>query len=103
MCDILVLTFQTETTRVCMSEFHNDHGTLRFPHLGVNDMIHRRISHNGTDDWLQINPSFREPMASLARRMDVIRKDERPLLGDSTRMLCSSMLKTTTMPPRCWW
>ena len=35
MCDILVLAFQTDTTRVCTLKLNNDHGTLRFPHLGV--------------------------------------------------------------------
>ena len=35
MSDILVLAFQTDTTRVCTLKLNNDHGTLRFPHLGV--------------------------------------------------------------------
>ncbi|MFP6765297.1 MAG: DUF1552 domain-containing protein, partial [Planctomycetaceae bacterium] len=48
MCDILVLAFQTDTTRVCTLKLNNDHGTLRFPHLGVDYMIHHLLSHNDT-------------------------------------------------------
>ena len=33
MADILVLAFQTDTTRVCTLKLNNDHGTLRFPTL----------------------------------------------------------------------
>ena len=31
MCDILVLGFQTDTTRVCTLKLNNDHCSLRFP------------------------------------------------------------------------
>ena len=48
MCDILVLAFQTDTTRVATLKLNNDHGTLRFPHLGVDYMIHHLLSHNDT-------------------------------------------------------
>src|SRR5262249_10655867 len=33
MCDILVLAFRTDTTRVCTLKLNNDHSSLRFPHL----------------------------------------------------------------------
>src|SRR5256714_8358615 len=35
MCDILVLAFQTDTTRVCTLKLNNDHSYLQFPHLKV--------------------------------------------------------------------
>ena len=35
MCDILVLAFRTDTTRVCTLKLNNDHSSLRFPHLKV--------------------------------------------------------------------
>ena len=92
MCDILVLAFQTDTTRVCTLKLNNDHGTLRFPHLGVDYMIHHLLSHNDTDDWLKVNQFFLEQMAYLARRMDAIQEGERTLLDNSMLMLCSSML-----------
>ena len=92
MSDILVLAFQTDTTRVCTLKLNNDHGTLRFPHLGVDYMIHHLLSHNDTDDWLKVNQFFLEQMAYLARRMDAIQEGDRTLLDNSMLMLCSSML-----------
>ena len=92
MSDILVLAFQTDTTRVCTLKLNNDHGTLRFPHLGVDYMIHHLLSHNDTDDWLKVNQFFLEQMAYIARRMDAIQEGERTLLDNSMLMLCSSMI-----------
>ncbi|MEM7478659.1 MAG: DUF1552 domain-containing protein [Planctomycetota bacterium] len=62
MCDILVLAFQTDTTRVCTLKLNNDHGTLRFPHLGVDYMIHHLLSHSDSEDWLKVNQFFVEQM-----------------------------------------
>lgn len=92
MCDILVLAFQTDTTRVCTLKLNNDHGTLRFPHLGVDYMIHHLLSHTDSDDWLKVNRFFLEQMAYIARKMDAIQEGERTLLDNSMLMLCSSML-----------
>jgi hypothetical protein len=92
MCDILVLAFQTDTTRVCTLKLNNDHGTLRFPHLGVDYMIHHLLSHSDTEDWLKVNQFFIEQVAYIARRMDAIREGERTLLDNTILMLCSSML-----------
>ncbi|MCA9189450.1 MAG: DUF1552 domain-containing protein, partial [Planctomycetales bacterium] len=91
MCDILVLAFQTDTTRVCTLKLNNDHGTLRFPHLGVDYMIHHLLSHSDSDDWLKVNQFFLDQMAYIARRMDSIQEGERTLLENSMVMLCSSM------------
>jgi hypothetical protein len=92
MCDILVLAFQTDTTRVCTLKLNNDHGTLRFPHLGVDYMIHHLLSHSDTEDWLKVNQFFLEQMAYIARRLDAIQEGERTALDNSMIMLCSSML-----------
>ncbi len=92
MCEILVLAFQTDTTRVCTLKLNNDHGTLRFPHLGVDYMIHHLLSHSDTEDWLKVNQFFLEQMAWIARRLDSIQEGERTALDNSMIMLCSSML-----------
>jgi hypothetical protein len=92
MSDILVLAFQTDTTRVCTLKLNNDHGTLRFPHLGVDYMIHHLLSHSDSDDWLKVNQFFLEQMAYIARRLDAIQEGERTLLDNSMVMLCSSMI-----------
>ncbi|MEO2035949.1 MAG: DUF1552 domain-containing protein [Planctomycetaceae bacterium] len=92
MSDILVLAFQTDTTRVCTLKLNNDHGTLRFPHLGVDYMIHHLLSHSDTDDWLKVNQFFLEQMAYIAGRLDSIQEGERTALDHSMLMLCSSMM-----------
>ena len=92
MCDILVLAFQTDTTRVCTLKLNNDHGTLRFPHLGVDYMIHHLLSHSDTADWLKVNQFFVEQMAYIARKLDAIQEGGRTALDNSMVMLCSSML-----------
>ena len=92
MSDILVLAFQTDTTRICTLKLNNDHGTLRFPHIGVDYMIHHLLSHSDTDDWLKVNQFFLEQMAYIARRLDGIQEGERTALDNTMLMLCSSML-----------
>ncbi len=92
MSDLLVLAFQTDTTRICTLKLNNDHGTLRFPHLGVDYMIHHLLSHTDSDDWLKVNQFFLEQVAYIANKMESIREGERTLLDNSMIMLCSSML-----------
>ena len=92
MSDILVLAFQTDTTRVCTLKLNNDHGTLRFPHLNVDYMIHHLLSHSDSADWLKVNQFFLEQMAYIARKMGEVQEGERTLLDNSMLMLCSSMI-----------
>lgn len=92
MADIMVLGFQTDTTRICTLKLNNDHSSLRFPHLGVDYMIHHLLSHSDTPDWLKVNQFFLEQFAYIARKMDGIQEGERTLLDNSMLMFCSSML-----------
>lgn len=92
MCDIMVLGFQTDTTRVCTLKLNNDHSSLRFPHLGVDYMIHHLLSHSDTADWLKVNQFFLEQLAYIAGRLDAIKEGERSALDNSMLMYCSSML-----------
>ncbi|MDP6859723.1 MAG: DUF1552 domain-containing protein [Verrucomicrobiales bacterium] len=92
MSDIMVLAFQTDTTRICTLKLNNDHGTLRFPHLGVDYMIHHLLSHSDTEDWLKVNQFFLEQMAYIATKLDSIQEGDRTALDNSMIMLCSSML-----------
>ena len=92
MCDILVLAFQTDTTRVCTLKLNNDHSSLRFPNLGVDYMIHHLLSHSDTDDWLKVNQFFMQQLGYIAGRLDAIHEGERTALDNSMLMLCSSMM-----------
>jgi hypothetical protein len=92
MCDLLVLAFQTDTTRITTLKLNNDHSSLRFPHLGVDYMIHHLLSHSDTEDWLKVNQFFLEQVAYIARRLQAIDEGGRSALDNSMLMLCSSMM-----------
>ena len=92
MCDILILAFQTDTTRFCTLKLNNDLSQLRFPHLGIDHTIHHMLSHGDSDAWLKVNRYFVEQVAYLAGRMDKIQEGERTLLDNSAILFCSSML-----------
>ena len=92
MCDILVLGFQTDSTRITSLKLNNDHSSLRFPHLGVDYMIHHLLSHSDTADWLKVNQFFLEQVAYIARRLDAIQEGPRTLLDNSMLLYCSSMM-----------
>jgi len=92
MCDILVLAFQTDTTRVCTLKLNNDHSSLRFPNLGVDYMIHHLLSHTDSDDWLKVNQFFVEQLAYVCRRLDAVQEGDRTALDNSMILFCSSML-----------
>ncbi len=92
MCDILILGFQTDTTRVSTLKLNNDHSSLRFPHLGVDYMIHHLLSHTDTADWLKVNQFFLEQLAYIGKRLDSIQEGDRTALDNSCLLYCSSML-----------
>jgi hypothetical protein len=100
MCDILVLGFQTDTTRITTLKLNNDHSALRFPNIpsvqqtghGIDYMIHHLLSHSDGDDWLKVNQFFTEQIAYLARKLDAIQEGPRTLLDNTMLLHCSSMM-----------
>ncbi|GDX41457.1 hypothetical protein LBMAG21_17490 [Armatimonadota bacterium] len=92
MCDILVLAFRTDTTRVATLKLNNDHSSLRFPNLGVDYMIHHLLSHTDGADWLKVNQFFTKQIAYIAGKMDSVQEGERTLLDNSMMLFCSSMM-----------
>ncbi|MBP6784548.1 MAG: DUF1552 domain-containing protein, partial [Verrucomicrobiales bacterium] len=100
MCDIMVLGFQTDTTRITTLKLNNDHSALRFPNLpsvqqaghGIDYMIHHLLSHSDGEDWLAVNQFFMENLAYLAGKLDAIQEGSRTLLDNTMLMHCSSMM-----------
>lgn len=100
MCDILVLAFRTDTTRVCTLKLNNDHSSLRFPNLisdrgptqAIDYMIHHLLSHTNNGDWLKVNRFFTEQLAYIAGKLDSIQEGERTLLDNSMILYLSSMM-----------
>jgi len=79
MCDIVVLAFQTDTTRITTLKLNNDHSALRFPNLpkhggkpgaGIDCMIHHLLSHTDTENYLRVNQFLIGQTASIADRLD---------------------------------
>ena len=95
MCDILVLAFQTDTTRVSTLKLNNDHSYLQFPHLGV-EVGHHELSHSDrgvqSPGWLKVNQFCLEQLGYIARKLDAIQEGERTALDNSMLMMCSSMM-----------
>ncbi|MES2596337.1 MAG: DUF1552 domain-containing protein [Verrucomicrobiota bacterium] len=100
MCDITVLGFQTDSTRITTLKLNNDHSALRFPNLpsvqqaghGIDYMIHHLLSHSDGEDWLKVNQFFMEQLAYLARKLDAMQEGPRTLLDNTLLMHCSSMM-----------
>ncbi len=100
MCDILVLGFQTDTTRIATLKLNNDHSAMRFPNLkrsdnpaqGIDYVIHHLLSHSDTPDWLRVNQFFTEQLAYVARKLAAIDEGGRSALDNSMLLFCSSML-----------
>lgn len=100
MCDILVLGFQTDTTRITTLKLNNDHSALRFPNVpsvqqvghGIDYMIHHLLSHSDGEDWLTVNRFFVDQLAYLAKRLDAIQEGPRTLLDNSLILFTSSMM-----------
>lgn len=92
MCDLLVLGFQTDSTRITTLKLNNDHSSLRFPNLGIDYMIHHLLSHADTADWLKVNQFFVEQVAYVAKKLDGIQEGDRTALDNSMIMYCSSMM-----------
>ena len=92
MADILVLGFQTDTTRISTLKLNNDQSTLRFPNIGVDSMVHHNLSHSNSADWLKVNQFFVEQLAYIARKMDAIQEGPRTLLDNTMLLYCSSMI-----------
>src|SRR5437764_11683281 len=101
MCDILVLAFRTDTTRVCTLKLNNDHSSLRFPNLqaaggkgGIDYMIHHLLSHTNGADWLKVNQFYTQQLAYIADKLEKVKEGEgdRTLLDNSMILLCSSMM-----------
>jgi hypothetical protein len=100
MVDVMVLGFQTDTTRIATLKLNNDHSALRFPNLpsvqqaghGIDYMIHHLLSHSDGADWLKVNQFFLEQVAYLAQRLDSIREGDKSLLDNTMILHCSSMM-----------
>lgn len=87
LCDMLVLAFQTDATRICTFVFANESSNKSYPELGVNEG-HHELSHHGHDPEKirkvrAINEFHVSQLAYLLGRLKSIREGEGTLLDHS--------------------
>ena len=92
MADLLVLAFQTDTTRVATLKLNNDHSSQRFPHLKIDYMIHHLLSHTDNEDWLKVNRFFTEQVAYIAGKLAKTQEGETTALDRTILLYTSSMM-----------
>ncbi|QDV25409.1 DUF1552 domain-containing protein [Aureliella helgolandensis] len=90
MCDMMILAFQTDATRVSTMMFANAGDNKNYRKIGVPDG-HHDLSHHGNDPLKlekisQINRFHVQQLSYLLQRMKSIREGERTLLDNS--MVC---------------
>lgn len=90
MCDMMVLAFQTDSTRVATMMFANAADNKNYRKIGVPDG-HHDLSHHGEnpeklEKISRINRFHVQQVSYLLQKMDSIREGERTLLDNS--MIC---------------
>ncbi len=86
MCDLLVLAFQADVTRVCTFAFANEGSNKSYPEIGVNEG-HHELSHHGHDPEKirkvrDINRFHIAQLARLLTRLKSIPEGDGTLLDD---------------------
>ncbi len=84
MCDLLVLAFQADVTRVCTFTLANEGSNRSYPEIGVNEG-HHELSHHGHDPEKirkvrEINRFHVAQLAHLLTRLKSIREGDGTLL-----------------------
>ncbi len=95
MLDLMVLAFQTDSTRVCSLMFANDVSSRNFSFLDGVEGSHHELSHHENNDkkiaqYQLINRWHVQQFAMMLERMDAIKEGEGTLLDNSMLMFGSS-------------
>jgi hypothetical protein len=90
MCDMMVLAFQTDSTRIATMMFANAGDNKNYRKIGVPDGHHDLSHHGGNPDKLEkishINRFHIQQLTYLLQKMKSIREGDRTLLDNS--MIC---------------
>jgi len=84
MCDLMVLSYQGDMTRVVTLPFANDGSNRAYPMIGVSDG-HHNLSHHGRDEKkqakiAQINKFHIEQLAYLLTKLQSVKEGDHTLL-----------------------
>lgn len=87
MLDLIVLAFETDTTRVATYQISAEDGAGicdRFPTiLGIGDRGHHQLSHGTPEPWAQYDRYLAEHFSYFLERLKGLREGEERLLDDS--------------------
>ena len=94
MCDLMVLSFQTDLTRVVTFPFANDGSNRAYPTIGVPDG-HHDLSHHGKDAAKQaklkkINTYHIEQLAYLCEKLKGVKEADGSTLLDNVMLVYGS-------------
>jgi len=97
MCDILLLGFQMDRTRVATLMLNNDLSNMNFGFLGGIEGGQHELSHHAGDahrleQYQRVNQYHMELLARLLAKMDATVEGERTLLDNSMVLFCSSLM-----------
>ena len=90
MCDLMVLAFQTDSTRVATMLFAHDGSNRSFDHIGISEGHHDLTHHQNRKDWIDkvadIDLWYAKQFAKLLEKMKAV-KD-----SDGASLLHNSMI-----------
>ncbi len=87
MCDLMVLAFQTDVTRICTFVLANEFSNRPYPFIDVPDGHHDLSHHGNNEDKLaavrKINTFHTTQLAYLMQKLDAVREGDGTLLDHS--------------------
>jgi len=97
MCDILLLAFQMDRTRVATLMLNNDLSNMNFGflggiHGGQHELSHHANNADRLDQYQRVNEYHVALLARLLQKMDATIEGERTLLDNSMVLFCSSLM-----------
>jgi hypothetical protein len=97
MCDILLLAFQMDRTRVATLMLNNDLSGMNFGFLGGIHGGQHELSHHANNaerlaQYQRVNEYHMTLLARLLAKMDATTEGERTLLDNSMVLFCSSLM-----------
>jgi hypothetical protein len=97
MCDILLLAFQMDRTRVATLMLNNDLSNMNFGflggiHGGQHELSHHANNADRLDQYQRVNEYHMALLARLLGKMDATSEGERTLLDNSMVLFCSSLM-----------
>ena len=85
MCDILVLGFQTDTTRITTLKLNNDHSALRFPNLPSVQQAGHGIENDSANYLVPVNADIKKRADIAPQSLSVKRVADRRRAIEGTR------------------